>query len=344
MLELVRHRVTDEREVGLVGLDHVLEQRVMRFLPVQALLDVGLLADDARFQDREVACRRRRERLCHVLGEVAGEAGLARPAGPARVGASHRGVEQPNVRRVVGQLLHLDQHACGETRERPTDDRHLDIGQLALGQVGDLVGAVLAAREQHPVVVDNVVVGAVVDVGVEAVLVDAEVEHSHVRLQCRAVGGRHVRPAGGRCERDLVVLEAEGGDQRRPVRRRDIVGRHAAAGQECPEIDGGTGDGAITAACPLHLHDPLAATLCRLRDRLGDSTPGSKAPVRLAKGWLLMWNVLFVDPCTPGHAPVAIVYQPEPVFGGAWVSMPPPLAAAPLRRRSAKPGTPRSAA
>ena len=28
------------------------------------------------------------------------------------------------------------------------------------------------------------------------------------------------------------------------------------------------------------------------------------------------WNVLFVDPCSPGQVPVASVYQPTPVFGG----------------------------
>jgi hypothetical protein len=28
------------------------------------------------------------------------------------------------------------------------------------------------------------------------------------------------------------------------------------------------------------------------------------------------WNVLFVEPCSPGHVPVASVYQPTPVLGG----------------------------
>src|SRR5919109_1635763 len=28
------------------------------------------------------------------------------------------------------------------------------------------------------------------------------------------------------------------------------------------------------------------------------------------------WNVLLVEPCSPGHVPVASVYQPTPVFGG----------------------------
>ncbi len=66
--------------------------------------------------------------------------------------------------------------------------------------------------------------------------------------------------------------------------------------------------------------------------------PGVNADVLLFSGWVLIAKVLLVEPVTPGQAPVAIVYQPAPVFGGAWVSMPPPLADAPCRRRSAKPG------
>ena len=38
-----------------------------------------------------------------------------------------------------------------------------------------------------------------------------------------------------------------------------------------------------------------------------------------------------MDPCTPGQAPVARLYQPAPVFGGACVSSPPPAALAPER-------------
>src|SRR6188768_2892280 len=47
-------------------------------------------------------------------------------------------------------------------------------------------------------------------------------------------------------------------------------------------------------------------------------TPGSKAAVRLLKVSPFLWKVLFVEPWTPGHAPVASVYQPAPVLGGAW--------------------------
>ena len=54
MLELVGRRVADEREVGFVRGDQVLEQRPVELLPVQALLDVRLLADDAGFEDGEV--------------------------------------------------------------------------------------------------------------------------------------------------------------------------------------------------------------------------------------------------------------------------------------------------
>ena len=75
-----------------------------------------------------------------------------------------------------------------------------------------------------------------------------------------------------------------------------------------------------------------------------DSTPGSNAAVRDPNAWLLRWKVLLVEPWTAGQAPVAIVYQPAPVLGGAWVSMPPPEADAPRRSRSAKPGTPPASA
>ena len=52
-----------------------------------------------------------------------------------------------------------------------------------------------------------------------------------------------------------------------------------------------------------------------------------------------MWNVLFVEPWTPGQAPVANEYQPAPVFGGAWVSRPLPVADVPFFRNSAIVGT-----
>src|SRR6266516_489166 len=49
-------------------------------------------------------------------------------------------------------------------------------------------------------------------------------------------------------------------------------------------------------------------------------TPVPENDVRFPKASPLRWNVLFVEPCSPGYVPVAIVYQPTPVFGGkAWV-------------------------
>ena len=64
------------------------------------------------------------------------------------------------------------------------------------------------------------------------------------------------------------------------------------------------------------------------------STPGSNAAVRFANGWPLRWKVLLVEPWTPGHAPVARLYQPAPVLGGAWVRRPFPLADVPFFRKS----------
>ncbi len=63
------------------------------------------------------------------------------------------------------------------------------------------------------------------------------------------------------------------------------------------------------------------------------------AAVELANVEPLMWNVLLVEPCTPGHVPVASVNQPAPVFGGACVSRPLFDAYAPCLSMSRKPGT-----
>src|SRR3954447_19219240 len=63
------------------------------------------------------------------------------------------------------------------------------------------------------------------------------------------------------------------------------------------------------------------------------------AACELAKVEPLMWNVLFVDPCTPGQAPVVRLNHPAPVFGGACVSRPWSDAYAPCLSRSLKPGT-----
>ena len=63
-------------------------------------------------------------------------------------------------------------------------------------------------------------------------------------------------------------------------------------------------------------------------------TFGSNAAVRFANGWPLRWKVLLVEPWTPGQAPVARLYQPAPVLGGACVSRPFPAADVPFFRNS----------
>ena len=122
MLELVRRRHADEQQVRLVRLDDVLEHRHVAGLPVEALLDVRLLADDAGLEDREVGGGRGRELLGEELGEVAGEARLARPRRPARDGAADRRVEEADARQVARQLLDLDEHAGGQAVERAAAD------------------------------------------------------------------------------------------------------------------------------------------------------------------------------------------------------------------------------
>src|SRR4029453_2917326 len=48
-------------------------------------------------------------------------------------------------------------------------------------------------------------------------------------------------------------------------------------------------------------------------------TPAPENDVRLLNASPARKNVLFVEPCSDGYVPVAIVYQPTPVLGGnAW--------------------------
>ena len=63
--------------------------------------------------------------------------------------------------------------------------------------------------------------------------------------------------------------------------------------------------------------------------------PVANAEVLLANVLPLMWNVLLVEPWTPGQAPVARLYQPAPVLGGASVSRPSPVADPPFFRNEA---------
>ena len=57
-----------------------------------------------------------------------------------------------------------------------------------------------------------------------------------------------------------------------------------------------------------------------------------------------MWNVLLVEPWTPGQAPVASVNQPAPVFGGDCVSRPLSEARVPFLSSSRNPGVSPSSA
>src|SRR6188474_3499450 len=53
------------------------------------------------------------------------------------------------------------------------------------------------------------------------------------------------------------------------------------------------------------------------------SVPAPENEVRLLKlPSPTRWYVLFVEPCSLGHVPVASVYQPTPVFGGKPCCMP----------------------
>ena len=138
----------------------------------------------------------------------------------------------------------------------------------------------------------------------------------------------------------MVELEPEGAmngassNGRRP--RADVVRGDAAAGEERPEVDGRAVDGGVAAAGPLDLGDLEPAALGGLGDRLGLEDAGvERGGARGSERVAVEWNVLLVEPWTPGQAPVASVYQPAPVFGGAWVSRPLPDAFVPFLRNAA---------
>ena len=157
--------------------------------------------------------------------------------------------------------------------------------------------------------------------------------------------GTFVQPAGRRRGRagegglpgeagGVVELEAERGDEGGVVARRDVVRGHAAAGEEREVVDGRAVDGPVPAARPLELGDLEAAALGALGDRLGLQDAGVECRGPVPNGAPLMGNVLLVEPVTPAQAPVARLYQPAPVFGGACVRSPSSAAEVPFLRNA----------
>ena len=174
VLDLVGDRVADHRQVGLVLVEHVLDQRVVGLLPVLALLDVGLLAHDPGLEHGEVAGLRGREALGDEVLERAGEARLAGPVRPDRDRARDARVEEADVLEVVVEPLDLDQERAGLAVERVgrvVAILTLTSAHSPSARSPTLVGAALGAAEEHAVVAGLAVVLGVVDVRVEAVLV-----------------------------------------------------------------------------------------------------------------------------------------------------------------------------
>ena len=285
VLELVRRRRAHEQQVRLDAeaggrrAEDVLEVRPVGVLPHQALLDVGVLVDDACLHRREVRRRGGREIAVQLLLEVRRAGRAERVVG--RVRALHRGEVEAELREVGGQVDRLDVEAGRPARERAGGERQLGVGPLALGEVGNGRGAVLGVGgvdDQHPVVIRGAVVGGVVDVDVpDPVPRDLRVVVREGRLLRRAEGGRHVRPARGVCEVDPLVLHAEGVRARR-LPGQVVVEHDPADSDERAEVD----DRAlkrrseIAGADPLHGDDRLAAPLGRLPDVVGLQDAGRR--------------------------------------------------------------------
>ena len=90
-----------------------------------------------------------------------------------------------------------------------------------------------------------------------------------MQLLGRAEGRRHVHPPDSGRRGGLVVLQSEGGDERRIVAWRDVVGHDATPGPEVAEVERRPVDGATASARPLDLGDAQAVPLGGLGQRLG---------------------------------------------------------------------------
>ena len=122
--------------------------------PVEALLDVGLLADDAGLEDGEVGRRGGRELCGQELGEVAGEPGSPGQVGQVAIARLTEVWKRRTCDRSAGQLLDLDQHAGGLARRgRRRLIVTLTSAHSPSREVADGVGAVLGRGEEDPVVV-----------------------------------------------------------------------------------------------------------------------------------------------------------------------------------------------
>ena len=236
VLHLVGHGVAHHRQVGLVGVEHVLDERLVERLPVLALLDVGLLAHDPGLEHGEVAGLRGGPALVHPVLERAGEARRARPRRPARVRARHRGVEQADLERSPASRSTL-------TRKQPVLPLSGSVGDVSIVtltsahspslEVADLVGAALGAAEEHAVIARLAVVAAVVEVRVEAVrgLVDVPSStRSRISLAgCRSAARRSSRwrPSARRSAKGARPAKPSGWSNCRPK-----------AAANCAESDG----------------------------------------------------------------------------------------------------------
>ncbi len=140
--ELIGDWIASHDQVRLVLIQDIFDQRVMTGFPVKTLLGVGLLADDAGFQDGEIRRGGGGELLGNVLVEVAGESGL-RPANPGGVSARDGSVEKAHLGQVAGQLLDFNQETGSLACQRTANDDDFDITPLAASEGGNCLGTIL---------------------------------------------------------------------------------------------------------------------------------------------------------------------------------------------------------
>ncbi len=298
MRDLVGERVSDHREIG-VGLelpeDEVDHGEAVGPLEIAALLDVGVLVDDAGFLRCEVRRCPRWQVVCDVLLEPVLARASGRQAGARRPalcdGARERRVVQLELGRVGRERDQLDVVTDRLSDPRPDEPVHalqLDRLEVADLEVDRRAGARLPDRAHDGVVVlHTAAVLAVVEVDVvRAIRIlsgEGGVDRPRRLLRRgRRVARRHAGPAGGGGERRCDLIGDAEECRARLLDRVRSADQHAAVREERGEVDCRTVDVRGCAADPVDLRNLLAGTFGGVRDRVGleNACARERRPVR----------------------------------------------------------------
>ena len=166
--------------------------------PIQTLLDVGLLADDAGFQDGEIGGGGGGEFLGQVFGKIAAEAGL-KPANPGGVGMKTEVWNRRTWDRSGVSCSTFTSMPAVKPFSAPPLIVTLTSPHCPLARVATALAPSLLNEKSTLVIVGCAVVGQVENESVQAIFICAKVQHTQARLLRRAERLGRVGPAGGIC-------------------------------------------------------------------------------------------------------------------------------------------------